>query len=251
MLLTGELLVFLTHQIINIGTNMLKEIEHIMQAQSTEEVKGVLETIIGNYQIPYFLYGIRIPQMNKQAKDLVLNIYPNGWMEHYYKENYIEVDSVLHYCFSNNLPIVWSDDLFSNSSKMREESKDAGMQFGASFPIHSATGEKGIFSIASAKEKDISTYIFMLISTLLPYIHEKIKELEKQKLYPKLPLLTDREKDVLAWTAIGKTAFEVSCILNIAEATVVFHLKAATKKLNCKSKGQAVALALIHKMILV
>ena len=91
---------------------------------------------------------------------MVINVYPNGWMEHYYKENYIQVDSVLHYSLNNNLPTVWRDDLFSTSSKMREESKDAGMQFGASFPIHSATGEKGIFSIASPRAKDINTNVF-------------------------------------------------------------------------------------------
>ena len=72
------------------------------------------------------------------------------------------------------------------------------MEFGASFPIHSATGEKGIFSIASPHEKDINANIFMLVSALLPYIHEKFKELEREVMYPKLPVLSEREKDVLA-----------------------------------------------------
>ena len=181
---------------------------------------------------------------------MVINLYPNGWMEHYYKENYIQVDSVLHYSLSNNLPTVWRDDLFSTSKRMREESKDAGMEFGASFPIHSATGEKGIFSIASPHEKDINANIFMLVSALLPYIHEKFKELEREVMYPKLPVLSEREKDVLAWSAIGKTAYETACIMeNISEATVVFHLKAAMKKLNCKTQRQAIALALQHRLI--
>lgn len=169
-----------------------------MQSQTTEELRKVLEEVIGYYNVPYFLYGIRIPQVNKQPKDMVINLYPNGWMEHYYKENYIQVDSVLHYSLSNNLPTVWRDDLFSTSKRMREESKDAGMEFGASFPIHSATGEKGIFSIASPHEKDINANIFMLVSALLPYIHEKFKELEREVMYPKLPVLSEREKDVLA-----------------------------------------------------
>ncbi len=231
---------------------MLREIEDIMQAGSTDELKRILESIVGGYEVPYFLYGIRIPQVNKQPKDMVINVYPNGWMEHYYKENYIQVDSVLHYSLNNNLPTVWRDDLFSTSSKMREESKDAGMQFGASFPIHSATGEKGIFSIASPRAKDINTNVFMLISTLLPFIHDKFKDLEREAMYPKLPALSDREKDVLAWSAIGKTAFETACIMeSISEATVVFHLKAAMKKLNCKTQRQAIALALQHRLILI
>ena len=90
-----------------------------MQSQTTEELRKVLEEVIGYYNVPYFLYGIRIPQVNKQPKDMVINLYPNGWMEHYYKENYIQVDSVLHYSLSNNLPTVWRDDLFSTSKRMR------------------------------------------------------------------------------------------------------------------------------------
>lgn len=231
---------------------MLKEIERIMQAQSADELRNVLADIVGHYEIPYFLYGIRIPQINKQAQDLVINVYPSGWMEHYYKENYIKVDSALHYALNNNLPTVWKDDLFATCQKMRDESKDAGMEFGASFPIHSATGEKGIFSIASPHEKNISEHAFMMISTLLPYIHEKFKALEQHMVYPKVPILSEREKDVLAWSAIGKTAYETACIMgDISEPTVVYHLKAAMKKLNCRSKRQAAALALTHRIIFI
>jgi len=54
---------------------------------------------------------------------------------------------------------------------------------------------------------------------------------------------TARELDVLKWTADGKTAYEISRILYIAESTVNFHIKNVVTKLGCTNKIQAVAKA--------
>ena len=232
---------------------MIKEIEKIYAADSTDKLKDILSNILGGYDVPHFLYGIRIPQINNKTKDLIVSIYPNGWMEHYMKSNYIETDSVLHYSLNNNLPVTWTDELFENSKNsklMRDESKEVGLEYGISFPIHSASGENGIFSMATPTKKAINNEVYFLMSALLPYIHEKIKELERgNKFYPKIPELSARELEVLKWTAIGKTASEISSILNITERTVVFHVTKINKKFKCNTKRQSVAYALTHKII--
>lgn len=53
--------------------------------------------------------------------------------------------------------------------------------------------------------------------------------------------LTMRERDCLALVADGKTDWEVSVILGIAEATARFHVDNARKKLGAVSRAQAVA----------
>jgi DNA-binding CsgD family transcriptional regulator len=55
--------------------------------------------------------------------------------------------------------------------------------------------------------------------------------------------LTLREVDVLKWTADGKTAYEISRILNISESTVNFHVKNIVSKMGSSNKIQAVAKA--------
>ncbi len=65
----------------------------------------------------------------------------------------------------------------------------------------------------------------------------------------RIPKLSPRECEVLRWSAIGKTAWEISMILRISECTVNFHLRQAAKKLRTKGKcatcARAVALGLI------
>jgi len=55
--------------------------------------------------------------------------------------------------------------------------------------------------------------------------------------------LTDRESEVLKWTACGKTACEISMILSVTEPTILLHLKNAKNKLNVIDKHQLTARA--------
>ena len=58
-----------------------------------------------------------------------------------------------------------------------------------------------------------------------------------------LPRLTDRELEILKWTAEGKSAWAVGQILNISEHNVKYHIKRILMKLAVGSKHQAAAKA--------
>ncbi|MBL0918749.1 MAG: helix-turn-helix transcriptional regulator [Hydrogenophaga sp.] len=51
--------------------------------------------------------------------------------------------------------------------------------------------------------------------------------------------LTQREREVLRWSAAGKTTPEVAQILRVSENTVKFHLKNVTVKLGVSNKTAA------------
>jgi DNA-binding CsgD family transcriptional regulator len=51
--------------------------------------------------------------------------------------------------------------------------------------------------------------------------------------------LTPRERQVLQWTALGKSASMVAEITNLSFSTVNFHLRNATHKLGCNNKHVA------------
>lgn len=62
-------------------------------------------------------------------------------------------------------------------------------------------------------------------------------------------LLTVREREVLCWTARGKTSSETGDILRVSSQTVDFHLRNACRKLGASNRTNAVALALIRGLI--
>jgi DNA-binding CsgD family transcriptional regulator len=60
---------------------------------------------------------------------------------------------------------------------------------------------------------------------------------------PYVPRLTDREVEILKWTAEGKSAWAVGQILNISEHNVKYHVKRILVKLEVSSKHLAAAKA--------
>lgn len=56
----------------------------------------------------------------------------------------------------------------------------------------------------------------------------------------RLPL-SERERQIMSWVAMGKTNPEIGCILQISEFTVKNHLKSIYTKLDVTNRAQAVA----------
>jgi LuxR family transcriptional regulator, quorum-sensing system regulator BjaR1 len=63
------------------------------------------------------------------------------------------------------------------------------------------------------------------------------------------PILTPREREVLAWVAQGKSAWEIGEILEIAKRTVDEHAQTAVRKLGAVNRTHAVAIALRDNLI--
>jgi LuxR family quorum sensing-dependent transcriptional regulator len=63
------------------------------------------------------------------------------------------------------------------------------------------------------------------------------------------PLLTPREREVLAWVAQGKSAWEIGEILDITKRTVDEHAQTAVRKLGAVNRTHAVAIAVRERII--
>jgi len=61
--------------------------------------------------------------------------------------------------------------------------------------------------------------------------------------------MTPRERECLSWVAAGKTDWEISQILSIAEQTVHEYVQNTLIKLRAATRAQAVATAIFTKQI--
>lgn len=66
---------------------------------------------------------------------------------------------------------------------------------------------------------------------------------------PERPPLTEREREVLALVADGKTDWEISVILGVSETTARFHVDNARRKLDAVNRTQAVARLVAARLI--
>ena len=63
------------------------------------------------------------------------------------------------------------------------------------------------------------------------------------------PVLTEREREVLTWVAMGKSAWEIGEILAITKRTADAHARTAFLKLGAANRTHAVAVAIRDRII--
>ena len=151
------------------------------------------------------------------------------------------------------LPFVWSDVRPTQGQReVLEEARLSGITSGLSVPVHGAMGEFSLISLASAlpgaEFKKLMAEARHNLHLAAMHYHARVAELTAAAAGP-VPTLTGREREVLTWTATGKTAWEISQILGIAEPTVVFHIENAKKKLGACSRSLAVVKAITLGLI--
>ena len=62
--------------------------------------------------------------------------------------------------------------------------------------------------------------------------------------------LTEKERDILRWTADGKTSCDIAVAMGISERTVNFHINNVLKKLDVHNRYSAVAKAMAHNILI-
>jgi LuxR family quorum-sensing system transcriptional regulator SolR len=79
-----------------------------------------------------------------------------------------------------------------------------------------------------------------IVECVARLVHERIASLLVANYVPESGAsLTSREREVLRWTAEGKTAPEIGQILSVSTNTIAFHLKNIVAKLASSNKIQA------------
>ena len=75
----------------------------------------------------------------------------------------------------------------------------------------------------------------------LPLPQTAAQRLDAARLALRQDALTDREREIMVWVAMGKTNPEIGCILHISEFTVKNHMKSIFSKLDVTNRAQAVS----------
>jgi LuxR family quorum sensing-dependent transcriptional regulator len=179
---------------------------------------------------------------------MMLNGWPSGWTDLYTKLNLVQNDPVVAHCFRSNAPFEWADapyDAMTNprAKEVMDRATDFRMNKGFCVPIHTSEGFQAVVTMAG-DVVDMEGQAKRALHLMALYSHGKAVELCGQRKFPKPKLLTKREREILQWTAIGKTAWEVSQILHISEETVVSHVKAAAAKFDTPNRVATVVAAL-------
>lgn len=159
-------------------------------------------------------------------------------------------DPVMQLMKRSSLPLVWNKDTYVDAGRgdMWEEGASWGMASGMIVAMHLPGGKHFCLGIETSKQLkpgDPSCAADLAdLSLIVAYAQAAAEKLVLDPETDQANPLSVREREVLAWSAAGKTAWETSRILSIAESTVTKHLDSAMKKMLCANKTHAVARAI-------
>ena len=223
---------------------VVEQIQGLMGAKTIDEIESCIVKIVEMLEFDYFAYGVRINIPISAPKFEMFNNYPCLWQEIYNEKNYVLIDPSVHHGLRTTRPLIWHEELFSQSRSFWEEARSYGLKYGWAQSTHNSPGSIGMLTVArSAQEishKELAKKESMLF-WLKQIVHEKLIE----KLTPDIfynrddLLLTKRESEIIRWTAEGKTSDEISTILSISSRTVNFHLNNTMGKLKVYNKTAA------------
>lgn len=223
-------------------------VERIDDVATADEVLAALKSVVERLGFSSFIVtGLPLP--NRPLEPLVvLNAWPHEWFERYTKRDYFRRDPVAQQALVTSSPFIWRDapPVFGSASVAVEvmgEAREFGLVDGFCVPLYGITGWQAALSFATDRAVDLSRRHLAALHLIAIAAHGRARALHGEPELP-APRLTPREREVLAWVAAGKTAWETSCILHVAEKTVRAHLESIRLKLNVASITQAVASAL-------
>lgn len=224
-------------------------------AGNLEELFSYLCTAVGYFGISsaaYFLVNDH-QSLNLKGNTCVVSSYPKKWMNYYVQNNLLRHDPLLHRCFSTSNAFSWRQLNAPNLPKPSAHFVDAIYNFGildaVGIPIHGPNSELACIGLAASSKIDPDPNFLGKVQALGTQFHIAFGRMAgKPSVFSPLDL-TERERDILMWSAEGKSTYSIGEILSISENTVKYHLKNIYRKLNVTDRIQAVIKAIFLGLI--
>lgn len=212
------------------------------------DVQKTIFELVARCGFSYFAIT-RLPQPGERiGPNLLLSVWPEGWLSHYDRVGHYRHDPVVRHCLRTTEPFAWNEvpdatDADPRSRRVMEEAREYGMGAGYCVPIHDAHGFQGGISMAG-EQIELPPRVRRAVHLLGLYAWSAAARTTVRRRKPAGRLLSGRERDVLSFAAQGRTREETADLLGVSVETVSTHLRNARTKIGTRNTTHTVIEAL-------
>lgn len=230
-------------------------VDAIQTARSDDDFERSATRVSQRLGFRWFAYLLIVEEAPK-----LISSYPKSWTDRYFELGYEQLDPVIRRARLENDLFQWGSGGSPSSGsraqrKFFDEATTFGIEAGITVPIRGGFGSMAAFTLATddpamcterliARSKDIVQLVALYFHTHLAA--RSAAEFDGREAGN---VLTQRERQCLAWAARGKTVADTAILVAIAPRTVVFHLENARNKMGAASITQCVAEALRRRLL--
>jgi DNA-binding CsgD family transcriptional regulator len=227
-------------------------LDALEQAATPDEVWNVGSQWMIAFGVEWCHYAYTQEHWVPGGRQLIrYSLLPQAWMEHYEALGFFRVDPAIPHCLAAVTPMLTGVDaptcLDGAARQLWDDAHSAGFGGGIAIPLRLPGSALGGFTLVTgmagqeflAWHKDHGRW-----ATLAAHaIDQRLLTIVEPQF--KRPHLTPRERDCLAWLAIGLRHDRIAEKLGITRPTVELHLANARRKLDAKTREQALARAVV------
>ncbi len=234
------------------GREAFEFIEELDALSSPDAVAEAMKRITARFGFAGLFIGGHKGHPRLSFNELLLATKcPPEFQAVYHRKGYIREDPTFKRCLRSSQPFAFDTSCYGEQDGPRVPEimsllEDFRLSQGFIIPIHGPDGYEGAVGMVG-DQLDLSGATKSGLHLMALYAVDRLRELVLGAFESK-PGLTAREREVLAWSAQGKTAWEIGEILNIAKRTVDEHAQTAMRKLGATNRTQAVAIAIRKRL---
>lgn len=245
--------------------SLFNELNQIIETRSRSQLTNFIQKAVERLGYVKFAYHIiRSPVLNGGTNRLAfgLTTYSDKWLQKYHDYGYVNQDPVVDRIMVQKEAFRWSDtfkdtELDKRQTEILAHVRNAGIFDGVTVPLKSRYGEEAAFTFIAEKGANSQTDRPIGIECcplgmeclLAEFLHGHILQFILCDEYQlnarrKKSILSPRETQVLFWASRGKSSWEISQILGIAEKSAEFYIDSAKRKLIASNRTHAVVKAM-------
>lgn len=231
------------------ATTLLGLVEGV---ESREELGFVMNEVTKALGFRYFALTHHVDPRKAGTSAIRLHNYPGQWAEQYDNRTLSLSDPVhrashvtgVGFCWSrlaSLIPLTRSDQI------ILAEGRRQGIGDGFTVPVNVPGEACGSCSFANYPDEALPLELLPFAQLVGTMAFEKARGLWLPRgaiERTRRQMLTDRQRDCLLWAARGKTDWEISKILGIAEETVAQHIRTACERYGVNKRMMLVMYAM-------
>lgn len=200
----------------------------------------------------FYITQVVNPLSADAAKAMVHTDWPDEIINPRLKGLELLRDPVVQYGMRSRFAFDWQE-AYRHASRygraMMDETRAHRLNCGYSFPMRRPGAPIGGVSIGGERF-EMSDEETSGLELAALHVYARLEQFHGQEFEDDYKPLSEQEIDVLQYSALGKTAWEIAIVLGITESGVKKALQRAREKLNAVNTAQACACAISRDLIL-
>ncbi|MGQ2933719.1 LuxR family transcriptional regulator [Sphingopyxis sp.] len=222
-------------------------------ADREEQLFAALTKAAGRMGFDHFALAFDRRGTGEPASILVHN-YPDAWAKVYVGFDLSGTDPIRRASERSLTGFEWRHvdryiPLSRGDRQLLSVARESGVGDGFTVPRHLPGEASGTCSFAVRPHADIPADMLHAAEILGAIAIASARELIGSSPLRPRPMLTERQRECVLWSARGKTAGEIADILGISEETVVRHLKMARDRYSVHCRSMLILCALFDGLI--